>query len=317
MTALEILQRDATGRAVTLAITGTLRKTISGWEFKMIVGRGLGWQYLKSSRFDVTRTGEAFVFKGSGFGHGLGLCQEGAHVMAERGMDYRQILAFYLPGLTGRRSDGATPDVGQVGNLPYVAGKRATINNEQFRASYPADEAKLAREMLSVLMNARQRLSSDIAQAGLKLTERAPIEIIVYGSTAEFIRATGRAGWTAGVTTGRKIELQPLSLLLRRGVLVRTLQHELTHIVVNELSHERAPRWLSEGLAIRYANEGRVLERLKLSEPMKLAELETRLAQPANAAQTRELYAQAHSTVQALWQHAGARGVWLRVVQRG
>src|SRR4029079_2792378 len=29
--------------------------------------------------------------------HGLGLCQEGAHVMAERGASYRQILMKYFP----------------------------------------------------------------------------------------------------------------------------------------------------------------------------------------------------------------------------
>ncbi|NOT62066.1 MAG: SpoIID/LytB domain-containing protein, partial [Acidobacteria bacterium] len=321
ITNIEILRRDATGRAETIAITGAQRKTISGWEFKIIVGRGLGWQYLKSSRFTVARSGDAFVFKGGGFGHGLGLCQEGSHVMAERGMSYREQLAFYLPGLslreTGRRSDGALPYVGRVSNPPYMSEVRATINHEYFRASYPASEAKLAAEMLRVLSAARLRVSNDLAQAGLKLVEREPVEIVVYGSTDEFIRATGRAGWTAAVTTGRKIELQPLALLQRRGVLTQTLQHELTHIIVNELSNEfsreRAPRWLSEGLAIRYANEGAKLTRVKLIGQLSLNDLEAQLAQPANAARTRELYARAFREVQALWQRGGARGVWLRV----
>ena len=315
LTNLEILQRDATGRAQTIAITGAQRKTVSGWDFKIIVGRGLGWQYLKSSRFTVMRSGDAFVFKGGGFGHGLGLCQEGSHVMAERGMNYREQLAFYLPGLSLRRSDGALPYVGQVTNLPYNSGKRATINNEHFRASYPADEATLAKEMLRVLSAARQRVSNDLTQAGLKLVEREPIELVVYGSTDEFIRATGRAGWTAAVTTGRKIELQPLALLQRRGVLTATLQHELTHVVVNTLSQEKAPRWLSEGLAIRYANEGAKLARVKLVSQLSLNELEAQLAQPAPAAKTRELYARAFREVQTLWQDHGARGVWLRVAQ--
>ncbi len=314
---LEILQRDATGRAATIAITGAQRKTISGWEFKIIVGRGLGWQYLKSSRFDVARSGDAFVFKGFGFGHGLGLCQEGSHVMAERGSRYREMLAFYLPGLSLRRSDGALPYVGQVTNLPYLSGKRAAINDEHFRVSYPASETKLADEMLRVLTAARQRISNDLKQAGLSLKESSPVEIAAYGSTDEFIRATGRAGWTAAVTTGRKIELQPLALLQRRGVLTATLQHELTHVVVNEISRERAPRWLSEGLAIRYANEAAKLARIKLSGSLSLNELETQLAQPANAAKTRELYARADRATQALWQSGGARGVWLRVAQAG
>ena len=40
----------------------------------------------------------SLVLKGKGWGHGVGLCQIGAAVMAARGYDYRQILAFYYPG---------------------------------------------------------------------------------------------------------------------------------------------------------------------------------------------------------------------------
>src|SRR6202011_1050228 len=69
-----------------------------GWDFKIIVGRVLGWNVLKSSRFEVIRAGSNFTFRGSGFGHGLGLCQEGAHVMAQRGMGYQRILEKYFPG---------------------------------------------------------------------------------------------------------------------------------------------------------------------------------------------------------------------------
>ena len=96
--ALAVARRDQTGRAEVVEIEGNSRRTISGWEFKLIVGRALGWNVLKSSRFDVERAGSSFVFHGSGFGHGLGLCQEGAHVMAQQGLGYRQILTKYFPG---------------------------------------------------------------------------------------------------------------------------------------------------------------------------------------------------------------------------
>ncbi|HMF56907.1 MAG TPA: SpoIID/LytB domain-containing protein, partial [Pyrinomonadaceae bacterium] len=81
-----ITKRDATGRAELITIVGATRRTVRGWDFKLIVGRALGWNFIKSSRFEVARDGASFVFHGSGFGHGLGLCQEGAHVMAQRGM---------------------------------------------------------------------------------------------------------------------------------------------------------------------------------------------------------------------------------------
>jgi SpoIID/LytB domain protein len=100
---VSVLSYDQTGRAELIAIDGDRRRTISGWEFKLIVGRALGWNILKSSRFNISRSGSQFVFRGGGFGHGLGLCQEGSHVMAQRGHSYQQILAHYFPGTNIRR----------------------------------------------------------------------------------------------------------------------------------------------------------------------------------------------------------------------
>ena len=91
-------KHDESGRAEFITIEGENRKTVRGWDFKIIIGRTLGWNVLKSSRFDVSRSGQNFVFRGSGFGHGLGLCQEGAHVMAARGASYQRILEKYFPG---------------------------------------------------------------------------------------------------------------------------------------------------------------------------------------------------------------------------
>ncbi len=68
-----ISKRDETGRAERITLEGESRKTVRGWDFKIIVGRVLGWNVLKSSRFEVARTGSNFIFRGSGFGHGLGL----------------------------------------------------------------------------------------------------------------------------------------------------------------------------------------------------------------------------------------------------
>jgi SpoIID/LytB domain protein len=110
--AVLVLRRDPSGRAETVALEGERRRVLRGWDFKLIVGRTLGWNVLKSSRFDVTRAGNNFVFRGSGFGHGLGLCQSGAHVMARRGASYRQIVGYFFPGAgVGKQSKrSGTPD---------------------------------------------------------------------------------------------------------------------------------------------------------------------------------------------------------------
>jgi SpoIID/LytB domain protein len=100
-----VSKRDETGRAEFITLEGEHRKSIRGWDFKIIVGRILGWNVLKSSRFEVSRAGSNFIFRGSGFGHGLGLCQEGAHVMALRGAGFQRILEKYFPGTSVRKED--------------------------------------------------------------------------------------------------------------------------------------------------------------------------------------------------------------------
>jgi len=43
------------------------------------------------------------VFAGTGYGHGVGLCQHGALFLSEQGFDYKSILSFYYPGTTLRK----------------------------------------------------------------------------------------------------------------------------------------------------------------------------------------------------------------------
>ena len=50
---------------------------------------------LKSSFFNVNNEDNQIVLKGKGYGHGVGLCQEGAMEMARRGKNFRQIIDFY------------------------------------------------------------------------------------------------------------------------------------------------------------------------------------------------------------------------------
>ncbi len=54
---------------------------------------------LRSAFFSVTASGDSVVFNGRGYGHGVGLCQEGAMSMAMKGFDYRQIINFYYTGV--------------------------------------------------------------------------------------------------------------------------------------------------------------------------------------------------------------------------
>jgi stage II sporulation protein D len=54
---------------------------------------------LRSTYFSVVSDGDSLILKGRGYGHGVGLCQEGAMAMAKRGMNYEQIIRFYYTGV--------------------------------------------------------------------------------------------------------------------------------------------------------------------------------------------------------------------------
>ena len=54
---------------------------------------------LRSSFFSVTVKNDSVVINGKGYGHGVGLCQEGAMAMASAGFDYKQIIEFYYMGV--------------------------------------------------------------------------------------------------------------------------------------------------------------------------------------------------------------------------
>ena len=99
ITALEPLHRGASGRIDSLKITGTKHTEVIGKELK--IRQWLSRSCLYSSWFEVSREQSAagnppqWVLRGHGWGHGAGLCQIGAAVMASEGHSYEDILHFY------------------------------------------------------------------------------------------------------------------------------------------------------------------------------------------------------------------------------
>ena len=95
--ALESIERGPSGRIKYLRIRGSKHSEVIGKELK--IRRALSSSHLKSSAFEAERDpAGAWILRGRGWGHGVGLCQIGAAVMAARGHDYREILQHYYPG---------------------------------------------------------------------------------------------------------------------------------------------------------------------------------------------------------------------------
>lgn len=105
ITALQPLRRGPSSRITRLLIRGTRRSMIIGKELE--IRRSLSTSHLYSSAFTATAdshradgTPDHWTLTGAGWGHGVGLCQIGAAVMAHEGYDYAAILSHYFPGST-------------------------------------------------------------------------------------------------------------------------------------------------------------------------------------------------------------------------
>ncbi|MGI5935300.1 MAG: stage II sporulation protein D [Oscillospiraceae bacterium] len=72
------------------------KATIGGLEVSGVQMRGLF--SLRSTAFKLEYTGEYFLFTVTGYGHGVGMSQYGANVMAKSGKTYVEILSHYYPG---------------------------------------------------------------------------------------------------------------------------------------------------------------------------------------------------------------------------
>lgn len=94
-----VLKTGPGGRVENLTLVGKdKQKNVSGYDFWQMMGDNFGWGKFKSSWFRVKKVGNNFVFTGRGLGHGVGMCQEGAINMAQKGYTYKQILKHYFPG---------------------------------------------------------------------------------------------------------------------------------------------------------------------------------------------------------------------------
>ncbi len=205
---------------------------MSGPAFEQALGRALGWDLVRSSRYEIIDRGDRLVFQGYGFGHGVGLCQTGAQQRGAQGHSYRQILEFYYPGtVLGVTAQGFT--------WAHVAGERVELASTRVRED-------------QFLVALADRLLKDAeGRAGFSLGFRPRLR--VYPSVAAFRNSTGEPGWVAASTLGRTIRLQPLPLLRSTGKLEATLLHEMLHLLIESCAHPGLPTWFREGLALYLA----------------------------------------------------------------
>ena len=95
---ITIVERDVAMRTAHVVLDGQRAPMVRGEVLRAIVTGRFGARSIRSTRFTVWRDGSQFVFEGTGFGHGVGLCQRGAIARARAGHSPQAIIQHYYPG---------------------------------------------------------------------------------------------------------------------------------------------------------------------------------------------------------------------------
>ena len=287
---VRVATRDSSGRVRTLEVLAGGSFVINANQFRYAVGQRLGWDLLKSNLYTVKRIGNSLVFYGRGLGHGVGFCQAGADAMAGLGLDYRQILAHYFPGTT-------------VSKFSPVANSAPdpVSSTDHFELAYPDSQTQWVSRTLNVLESWR----THFAQLTRPPVVRVHVE--TWGTTADFIRATGEPGWVAGSSDGKSIFLQPLGMLASKGILDSTLRHELTHLMLHQLRASGVSGWFEEGFVLYLTGEP-----ITSGAPSRATgrTLGQALARPRSAAEMHAAYARAALVVRRLAEQRGRTVLW-------
>ncbi len=229
---VRVIGRTLSGRVAWLRLDGLTPNEISGEALRTLVGRTLGWQHIRSTAFDLRRTGSGFHVAGHGAGHGVGLCVVGSARLAARGESAGTILSRYFPGL-----QISTLDASLARKVPEVL------------VSLPAGD----QGEHDVIYNLTAR-ALDALVAKLGVVAPARLRLRFHPTVESYQRTTGQPWFTAGATRGTDVHLLPLSVLRMRGILERTIRHELIHILIEPALAGR-PLWVSEGAASYFAGE--------------------------------------------------------------
>lgn len=114
LTRLEVTERGAGGVALVLVAEGDrgsavietenkIRRALGGSGYEIMKQDGSltpARDLLPSAFFEIEEQPEQIVLHGGGFGHGIGMSQNGANEMAKQGMQYEEILKIFYCGVT-------------------------------------------------------------------------------------------------------------------------------------------------------------------------------------------------------------------------
>jgi stage II sporulation protein D len=236
LVSVQIVERSKSSRALRVVFSGVGSHSIiiSASALRLGIDRALGWNRVRSDRYEVALRGGMLVFDGRGYGHGVGLCQTGAGEMAGEHKSAKDILGFYFPGAVVR-----------IG--PDDHGWRITHTPSFTLRGTQTESAAQVEKLEETWREAIQRFPPH---------KKVSPDVTFTPSTEIFRQLTSQPGWTLASTHGAQIVLQPAAVLNQAGINTgKILLHEMLHILVESEASDHAPLWLREGIVEELSGE--------------------------------------------------------------
>jgi hypothetical protein len=142
------------------------------------------------------------------------------------------------------------------------------------------------------------RTARDELARTLGVPAPARLTLRFHPTTDAYEQATGRAWFTSATIVNGELHLLPLATLRARGVLDRTIRHELVHLLTDSLLATRA-QWVREGAAIYFAGQQPMPSQPQRpvfrAEPRSSCPSDTELLSPVSVGALSNAYARARA----------------------
>jgi hypothetical protein len=173
------------------------------------------------------------------------MCVIGSVNLAAAGQSAAQILGRYFPGLEITALGSPTVVASRPTPAPIVA--PATLTDDSIALALEDDDEGERQGLMRVARRARDDIAKELGVA-------APRRLVVrfHPTTQSYEQATAQPWFTTGAVVGEELHLLPLPVLRERGVLERTLRHELVHLMADGALRDK-PLWVREGAAAYFA----------------------------------------------------------------
>jgi SpoIID/LytB domain protein len=277
--AMSVIDRTASDRVGRLRLEGLTPSTLSAHEFRMAIGRTLGWQLVRSTAFEVARHRDGYRFTGVGYGHGVGLCVIGAGRRAARGESVDDILHAYFrdlrvgpmraettvaarerpPSERSPARTAASPTPAPRAPSPAVPAMPAPLPSRPVLTMADAAEMDVRLTLPPEAEPERPALLALVRETRDAVAARALVEppevirVTVHPTMEAFARATGQPSWVPAATVGTAIDVAPIALLRQRGMLETAVKFEVATAVVTPYLVS-APGWVKVGAAMLFTS---------------------------------------------------------------